>query len=85
MVTANHEGAGAIMTGTMPAQPNKAYMTQNEFRDLLRDADLKQGAAADELGVSRQTVVRWLSGYTPISKANAMLIRSVLKKKTRRK
>lgn len=69
------------MTGTMPARPNKAYMTQNEFRELIDDSGLKQGAVAERLKVARQTVVRWLSGRTPINKANALLIRSVLKKK----
>lgn len=69
------------MTGTMPARPQPAHMTPAELRTLIEAAGLTQGEAADKLGVTRPTVVRWLSGYTPIGKANANLIRLTLKPK----
>lgn len=60
---------------TMPHKKKPSAMTAEEFRTLLGSLGLKQGEAADRLGVDRRTVVRWLSGDTPISPANALLIR----------
>lgn len=56
-------------------------MTPDEFRTILDAAGLKQGEAAERLGVTRQTVVRWLGNVTPIGKANANLIRLTFKAK----
>lgn len=52
-------------------------MTPRQFRGII--AGVKQGEAAERLGVSRQTVVRWLSGFTRINAANANLIRLTFK------
>lgn len=56
-------------------------MTPDEFREILEAAGVKQGEAAERLGVTRQTVVRWLSNFTPIGRANANLIRLTFKTK----
>lgn len=69
------------MTRTMPARPNDPHMTGADLRALIAAAGLKQGEAAGKLGVARTTVIRWLNGSTPIGKANATLIKSVLKPK----
>lgn len=69
------------MTGTMPAQPRPAAMKPDEFRSLILAAKVTQLRAAELLSVSRPTVVRWLAGRTPISRANARLITTVFKKK----
>lgn len=56
-------------------------MTRTTFRKLLAAAGVKQGEAAARLGVARATVCRWLDGTTPISRRNAIAIRSVLESK----
>ena len=58
-----------------PARPNKAAMTPKQFRELIDASGLTQQQVADRLGVSRNTVVRWLMGKVPISRAFANLIR----------
>lgn len=69
------------MIGTMPRQPRRAAMGKEEFRALIESSGLKQGEAAEKLGVARQTVVRWLSGKTPISKQAAVFIKATIKPK----
>lgn len=56
-------------------------MTAEELRKLLTEKNVSQTALADAIGVNRRTVVRWLAGDTPISKRNALLIKTVLKVK----
>lgn len=65
----------------MPVRQKAAHMTPEQFRAILEASSLTQGEAADKLGVTRQTVVRWLSGFTPIIRANANLIRLTFKAK----
>ena len=62
-----------------PQKP--AAMPPDDFRALLKAAGLNQGQAAKELDVTRRTVVRWVTGETPIDKRTALYIRSVLGKK----
>ncbi len=62
---------------TMPPKPRKAYMTPAQFRAILAKAKVKNTHAAVMLGVARTTVIRWLNESTPISRANARLIREV--------
>ncbi len=69
------------MIGTMPPEPASQAMKPREFRDIIEAAEITQEEAAERLGVSRPTVVRWLSGRTPISKSKAKLIRAVFKVK----
>lgn len=57
-----------------PARPAKAAMTPKQLRSLLERKKLTQEEAATKLGYSRNTVVRWLMGMTPINRANAALI-----------
>lgn len=54
-------------------------MTPAEFRDLIDAAGLKRVRVAELLGVTRQTVTRWQSGYTPIGRAESVLIRRTIK------
>lgn len=72
--------AGGHDVKTMTPRPRKASMTPRQFRGII--AGVKQGEAAERLGVSRQTVVRWLSGFTRINAANANLIRLTFKSHT---
>lgn len=65
----------------MPARPRPAHMTPQQFREIIEAAGVTQGEAAERLGVTRQTVVRWLGNSTPIDKANATLIRATFKAK----
>lgn len=53
-------------------------MTPAKLRTMIAAAGLSQVKAAKLLGVARQTVTRWLSGHTPIDRANARLINEVL-------
>lgn len=64
-----------------PSKPNESAMTPATLKGLLDASNTKKKAAAVLLGVSRQTVHRWLSGQTPINKANALLIRETFLKK----
>lgn len=61
--------------------PRKSAMKPDDFRDLIAAAELNQSSAADRLGVNRRTVIRWLTGHTPINAAAAALIRSRIKPK----
>lgn len=65
----------------MPAKPRPAAMEPKKLRAIIEAAGLSQRKAAKLLGVARQTVTRWLSGHTPISRANTRLINEVLKPK----
>ena len=60
----------------MPANPQPAAMTADEFRAILDVAGLNTVQAAKILGVGTTTVDRWLHGETPISEARAALIRA---------
>ena len=62
----------------MPAHPQPAAMTADEFRDILEAANLNQQGAADALGVGLATVQRWIQEQTPISQERAKLIRERL-------
>ena len=53
-------------------------MKPKQFAELLAAAGLNQTQAAALLEVARTTVVRWLNGSTPISRANARLISVVI-------
>lgn len=69
----------------MPARPNNPAMTGKEFHELLEAAGVTQRALAEQLGVHHVTLSRWASGHTPISKANALLIRATLNAMTKAK
>jgi DNA-binding transcriptional regulator YiaG len=71
------------MITVMPQMSRQAAMTPDAFRALIRSAGMTQGEVAESLGVVRTTVVRWLSGKTPISRANARLISVTIKPKKR--
>ena len=60
-------------------------MDPETFRGIIAAAGLDQGQAADKLGVTRRTVVRWLSGETAIDKRNAAAIRAILAPKKHRR
>ncbi len=62
---------------TMPPRPRKAYMTPEQFRDLITKAGVTKTKVAEMLDVNRTTVTRWLNGSVPISRGNARLIREV--------
>lgn len=64
-----------------PAKPNPPAMAPKTFRKLITAAGLSVTAAAKALKVRRETVHRWLSGKTPISRANALLIRETFPRK----
>lgn len=59
----------------MPAHPQPAVMTPEEFRALLDAAGLTEKRAAKVLGVHPSTVHRWQNGETPITIDRAALIR----------
>lgn len=63
------------MVTMSPAKPRPAAMSARTFAKLLKGAELGQSAAARLLGVHRHTIIRWLDGTSPISEANALLIR----------
>lgn len=67
------------MVTMSPSKKRPAAMTPKAFKKILADAGLNQSEAARILGVNFGTVSRWLSGYTPISAANALLIRHLIK------
>lgn len=66
---------------TMPPKPRPAAMSPAKLRAIIKASGMSQTKAAKALGVARQTVTRWLSNHTPISRANARLINEVLKPK----
>lgn len=45
--------------------------TQNRIRELRKKARLSQQALADQIGVFRNTVSNWETGYSQISLENA--------------
>ena len=45
--------------------------TQNRIRDLRKKARLSQQALADQIGVFRNTISNWETGYSQISLENA--------------
>ena len=60
----------------MPAMgTRKIAMTPDAFRELLATKQLTQAVAAEKLGVSRRTVIRWCAGDTRIDERSALLIR----------
>ena len=63
----------------MPHQPQSTAMSADEFRALLKAANMPQHRAAKLLGVGQPTVFRWLNGETPISEERAALIRERIK------
>lgn len=62
-----------------PTKPREAAMKPADFTALLERTGIGQSEAARLLGVGRTTVIRWLKGDTPISEANALLIRKRIK------
>lgn len=67
-------GRGCRTSG-MPPKPRKRAMTGREFKSLLDASGMDTKQAAEILGVGRTTVYRWLNGTTPITAANAMLVK----------
>lgn len=59
-------------------------MSPDAFRAIIKASGMKQGEIAEALGVVRTTVVRWLNGSTPISRANARLISVTIKAKKKK-
>lgn len=45
--------------------------TQNRIRDLRKESRLSQQALADQIGVFRNTISNWETGYSQISLENA--------------
>ena len=45
--------------------------TQNRIRDLRKQSRLSQQALADQIGVFRNTISNWETGYSQISLENA--------------
>ena len=60
---------------TRTKRPRPAVMTPAELRAIIEASGLTQGEFAERLGVTRTTVCRWLSKWTPISRPNAEMIR----------
>ena len=54
-------------------------MKPEELRELLAKKKVSQRELARRMGVHFTTVFRWLKGSPPIDRANALLIREVLK------
>ena len=53
-------------------------MTPAAFNKILKANGLSRTKAAEVLGVGRRTIIRWGTGETPISRQNALLIKSIL-------
>ena len=53
-------------------------MTPGQLRRLLEAKRIGPTRMAEMMEVSRSTVNRWLTGETPISKANKLLILSTI-------
>lgn len=64
-----------------PAKPNEPAMAPKTLKGIIDGAELTTAEAAERLKVSRMTVHRWLTGKTPISRANAALIRETFLRK----
>lgn len=64
-----------------PSKANEPAMTKEALRTLLTEAKVNVTAAAKKLEIRRETLHRWLKGTTPISRANAALIRETFKRK----
>lgn len=68
-------------------QSRPAKMSPEELRRLIIEAghaDTPKGKLASEvIGCARSHLYRWLKGDTPITEANALLLRSKLKPKRR--
>ena len=65
----------------MPAHPQLAAMTADEFRTILDAAELNTVQVAKLIGMSTTTIDRWLHDETPISQGKAKLIRDRIKDK----
>lgn len=59
----------------------KADMDGAELQALLHALGMTHVDAAKELAVHVNTISRWVTGKTPIAKANALNIRTVLGQK----
>jgi transcriptional regulator with PAS, ATPase and Fis domain len=66
---------------TMAANPRKAAMTPDQLRKAIAASGMNNTQVAKSLEVARTTVIRWLNGSVPISRANARLIREVINPK----
>ena len=66
---------------TTTRRPKPAAMAPITLRRMIAGAELSITDAADKLGVSRQTVYRWLRGEITISRSAAALIRETFLKK----
>ena len=64
---------------TRTKRPRPAVMTPAEFVTIIESASLTPSEAAVRLSVTRQTVWRWMTGRTPISRQGATFIRSVIR------
>lgn len=64
------------MTTSRKAKPSA--MAPITLRRLIAGSGMSITEAADRLRVRRETLHRWLNGTTPISRANALLVRDVL-------
>ena len=53
--------------------------TQNRIRELRKKAKLSQQALADQIGVFRNTISNWETGYSQISLENAKNVAEILK------
>ncbi len=51
-------------------------MEPDDFRALLKRKGLTQEQAAEKLGVSRRTIIRWCDGTSRIDERSALLIRA---------
>lgn len=63
----------------MPPKPRAQAMTGDELRDLLKRKGVSQRELARRMEIHFTTVFRWVKGDSNIDKANALLIREVLK------
>lgn len=64
-----------------PAKPNPPAMTPEKLKGIIEVAGITVTEAANRLKIRRETLHRWLNGNTPISRANAALIRETFLRK----
>lgn len=64
---------------TTSRKAKSAAMAPITLRRTVAGSGLSVTEAAEKLKVARRTLHRWLSGRTPISRANALLIRDAFK------